>query len=114
MFVTTTEQLTLSGQTYVKRLPIELEETLTKPVILPIPLKTRRNGTLFLHSLLTKQGYEDDWAAAANDRFTTYAGVPISIYQPPVAQAFNLIGENEKVFIHLIYLLLILYSQLFV
>lgn len=106
MFVTTTEQPALSGQTFVDRFPIELEETLSKSVTLQIPLKTRRNGTLYIHSLLTKQNHKDDWTSAARDHFTTYAGAPISIYQVPVLQAFSLIGDTEKV-VYLIEIIII-------
>lgn len=95
-FVTPTERFSYSDAVLTKQFDIQPEVECTNTIDIPLPLKTRKNGTLFFHAFLAKQVYKSDWASALQDPTTSYAAVPISVYQLPVQEAFNLIRDSES------------------
>jgi hypothetical protein len=120
LFVTPTERFSYSDTVLVDQFDIEPEVTLTKTVNIPLPFKTRRNGTLFFHAFLAKKTQKwnsDEWASALQDPTTSYAATAISVYQIPVQESFNLLRDKEPVsnlcfqmskvtFIHFLFLII--------
>lgn len=97
LFVTPSEQFSSSETVLVDRFDIEPEITLTKEINIPVPLKTRKNGTLFFHVFLAKKAHSNDWNSALQDPTTSYAATSISVYQLPMQESFNLIRDKEPV-----------------
>lgn len=95
LFVTPSERFVYSDTVLIKQLDIKPEAEFTDTINIPLPFKTRKNGTLFFHAFLAKKAFKDDWASALQDSTTSYAAVPISVYQLPVQEAFNLIRDSE-------------------
>ncbi|XP_055381132.1 lipid scramblase CLPTM1L [Condylostylus longicornis] len=61
-----------------------------------IPLKTRRNGTMFLHVVLALQGESLDWRSLQRDGPTVIQRVKLTEYMIPKATTFNLLGEKKS------------------
>ena len=96
-FVTPSERFSYSDAVFIDQFDIEPEISLTKTLNIPLPFKTRRNGTLFFHSFLAKQSHKKEWTTALQDPTTSYAATSISVYQVPVQESFNLIRDKEPV-----------------
>ncbi|XP_025996672.1 cleft lip and palate transmembrane protein 1-like protein isoform X2 [Solenopsis invicta] len=71
--------------------------TQTIPMILTVPRETRRNGTLFLHILLTPPSVKQDrtFVDLQKDRFTSYTAIKMTQYIVPEAEAFKLLGDKN-------------------
>ena len=95
-FATATEKFATSRSDvgYLDRFDIDPEVEFTQTLNIPLPMKTRRNGTLFFHAILTKKSHGTDWYSALNDPTTSYAGAQITQYQLPAEQAFNLLTDS--------------------
>ncbi|XP_017871778.1 PREDICTED: cleft lip and palate transmembrane protein 1-like protein [Drosophila arizonae] len=61
-----------------------------------VPLKTRRNGTLFLHVGLALEGEPLEWRTLKRDGPTVLHTLNLCDYMVPRAETFNLINQNEK------------------
>ncbi|XP_020803642.1 cleft lip and palate transmembrane protein 1-like protein [Drosophila serrata] len=65
-----------------------------------IPLKTRRNGSLYFHVVLALEGEPLEWRSLRRDGPTVVHTLSLTDYMVPKAEAFNLLGEssatNEK------------------
>lgn len=55
LFVTPTERFSYADTVLVDQFDIKPDITLTKTINIPLPYKTRRNGTLFFHAFLAKK-----------------------------------------------------------
>nr|CAG4643083.1 EOG090X032C [Ilyocryptus agilis] len=75
---------------------VDPDTSFTTLVDVPLPARTRKNGTLFLHTFLTSKSHGDDWDAALRDRKTTYASTQVTQYIVPAQQTFNLIRDNKE------------------
>ncbi|XP_057379380.1 lipid scramblase CLPTM1L-like [Daphnia carinata] len=98
LFVTPSERFSYADTVLVDQFDIKLDITLTKTINIPLPYKTRRNGTLFFHAFLAKKSQQwnsDEWTQALQDPTTSYAATAISVYQTPVQESFNLIRDKE-------------------
>jgi len=62
---------------------------------LDVPLKTRRNGTLYLHVVLALEGVPLEWRTLRRDGPTVLHTLSLCDYMVPRAEAFNLLGESE-------------------
>lgn len=102
LFTTANERLTNSKSDFslLDRFDVDPGVELSHSVNVPLPLKTRRNGTLFLHIFLTKKSHGNDWSSALNDQTTTYAAAQVTQYQVPVQQTFNLLRDEVSPFSH--------------
>ena len=89
---------TPSDLKFLDRFEVDPETSLSKFVQVPLPLKTRRNGTLFIHVFLTKRSYGANWYAAIDDPYTTYTAAPFTEHHVPQAETFNLLQEKKPVF----------------
>ncbi|XP_034489727.1 cleft lip and palate transmembrane protein 1-like protein [Drosophila innubila] len=63
---------------------------------LDVPLKTRRNGTLYLHVVLALEGEPLEWRTLRRDGPTVVHTLNLCDYMVPKAEAFNLLGETEQ------------------
>lgn len=63
---------------------------------LDVPLKTRRNGTLFLHVVLALEGEPLDWRTLRRDGPTVLHTLNLCDYMVPRAEAFNLLGDGKE------------------
>ena len=82
---------------FLDKIEIDVDESSTKTVQVPLPLRTRKNGTLFLHTFLTKRVYGFNWHAAIDDPTTTYTLSSFTEYLVPRASTFNLLHEKNLV-----------------
>lgn len=80
---------------FLDRIEIESDTNLSKSVQVPLPLKTRRNGTLFIHVFLSKRSYGSNWYDAIDDPSTTYTATSFTEYQLPQAETFKLLQEKQ-------------------
>ncbi|ALC48767.1 CG4332 [Drosophila busckii] len=62
---------------------------------LNVPLKTRRNGTMYLHVVLALQGEPLEWKTLRRDGPTTVHTLSLTEYMLPRAEAFNLLSEGK-------------------
>ncbi len=97
LFVTPSERFSYSDAVLIDQFDVEPEVSLTKTLNIPLPYKTRKNGTLFFHSFVAKQSHKKDWTSALQDPTMSYAATSISVYQIPVQESFNLITDKEPV-----------------
>jgi len=81
---------------FLDRIEVDPEISLTQPIDVPLPLKTRRNGTLFIHVFLTKRSYGANWHAAIDDPTTTYTAASFTEYHVPQAETFNLLKDQQN------------------
>ncbi|XP_058808355.1 lipid scramblase CLPTM1L [Phymastichus coffea] len=67
------------------------------PLVIDVPYKTRQNGTLFLHVLLSPKSLKMDesFNAVKEDVYTVYKIIKMTEYAVPQAKTFNLLGEDE-------------------
>ncbi|KAI8033897.1 lipid scramblase CLPTM1L [Drosophila gunungcola] len=63
---------------------------------LEVPLKTRRNGSLYFHVVLALEGEPLEWRSLRRDGPTVVHTLSLTDYMVPRAEAFNLLGEPEK------------------
>ncbi|EDV92310.1 cleft lip and palate transmembrane protein 1-like protein [Drosophila grimshawi] len=63
---------------------------------LDVPLKTRRNGSLYLHVVLALEGEPLEWRTLRRDGPTVLHTLNLCDYMVPRAEAFNLLGDTEK------------------
>ncbi|XP_030567720.1 cleft lip and palate transmembrane protein 1-like protein [Drosophila novamexicana] len=63
---------------------------------LDVPLKTRRNGTLYLHVVLALEGEPLEWRTLRREGPTVLHTLSMCEYMLPRAEAFNLLGDGEK------------------
>ncbi|XP_063697364.1 lipid scramblase CLPTM1L [Culicoides brevitarsis] len=71
-------------------------EPVQKSVDIDIPLKTRRNGTLFLHAVLAADdGKAVDWRELKRDGPTVLQRIALTNYMIPKAATFNLLSSSE-------------------
>ncbi|XP_023171594.2 cleft lip and palate transmembrane protein 1-like protein [Drosophila hydei] len=63
---------------------------------LDVPLKTRRNGTLYLHVVLALEGEPLEWRTLKRDGPTVVHTLNLCDYMVPRAEAFNLINQKDK------------------
>ena len=97
LFTTSIERISTSDLKLLDRFDIQPDLELIKTVNVPLPIRTRKNGTLFIHAFLTRRSYKENWQAALNDPLTTYAAAPLTIYHIPEAAAFKLIHDKDTV-----------------
>lgn len=62
---------------------------------LDVPLKTRRNGTLYLHVVLALEGEPLEWRTLRRDGPTVLHTLNLCDYMVPRAEAFNLLGDGK-------------------
>lgn len=103
VFTTATEKFdeTRSDFKYLDHLDIDPATEQTVSINVALPLKTRRNGTLYLHVFLTKRSHGADWRSALNDETTTYTAAQITQYQVPVQHTFNLLRDSVVIFFYM-------------
>lgn len=63
-----------------------------------IPSKTRQNGTLFLHVILTSDNGQVEWKNLQRDGPTVIQRVALTDYMIPKAATFNLLGDAVRTF----------------
>lgn len=63
---------------------------------LDVPLKTRRNGTLYLHVVVALEGEPLEWRTLRRDGPTVMHTLSLCEYLVPKAEAFNLLSESEQ------------------
>lgn len=63
---------------------------------LDVPLKTRRNGTLYLHVVLALEGEPLEWRTLRRDGPTVVHTLSLCDYMVPRAEAFNLLGDGKE------------------
>ncbi|KAH8415338.1 hypothetical protein KR222_004681 [Zaprionus bogoriensis] len=63
---------------------------------LDVPLKTRRNGTLYLHVVLALEGEPLEWRTLRRDGPTVLHTLSLCDYMVPRAEAFNLLGDGKE------------------
>ncbi|XP_017030604.1 lipid scramblase CLPTM1L [Drosophila kikkawai] len=63
---------------------------------LEIPLKTRRNGSLYFHVVLALEGEPLEWRSLRRDGPTVVHTLSLTDYMVPKAEAFNLLGESSS------------------
>jgi Cleft lip and palate transmembrane protein 1 (CLPTM1) len=97
LFTTSIERISTSDLKLLDRFDIQPDLELIKTVNVPLPIRTRKNGTMFIHAFLAKRSYKENWQGALNDPLTTYAAAPLTIYHIPEAAAFNLIHDKDTV-----------------
>ncbi|CAO1411183.1 unnamed protein product [Diamesa serratosioi] len=73
----------------------DYSEPYTRILNIDIPLKTRRNGTLFMYVVLALDDGGLDWKDFQRDGPTVIQRVPLTEYMVPRALTFNLLGEAE-------------------
>ncbi|KAH8387829.1 hypothetical protein KR093_009721 [Drosophila rubida] len=61
---------------------------------LDVPLKTRRNGTMYLHVVLALDGEPLEWRTLRRDGPTVVHTLSLCDYMVPRAEAFNLLAET--------------------
>ncbi|EDW78430.1 uncharacterized protein Dwil_GK16182 [Drosophila willistoni] len=61
-----------------------------------VPLKTRRNGTMYMHVVLALEGEPLEWRTLRRDGPTVIHTLSLTDYMVPRAEAFQLLGEAEK------------------
>ncbi|XP_017052179.1 cleft lip and palate transmembrane protein 1-like protein [Drosophila ficusphila] len=61
-----------------------------------VPLKTRRNGSLYCHVVLALEGEPLEWRSLRRDGPTVVHTLSLTDYMVPRAEAFNLLGESDK------------------
>lgn len=64
--------------------------------LIDVPLKTRRNGTLFLHVGMALEGEPLEWRTLKRDGPTVLHTLNLCDYMVPRAETFNLINQNEN------------------
>lgn len=63
-----------------------------------LPQKTRKNGTLFLHSFITSRSLDpEDMHSLVNEDLTVYAMAELTQYHVPEAQTINLLKDENVV-----------------
>ncbi|KAL3860326.1 hypothetical protein ACJMK2_010465 [Sinanodonta woodiana] len=67
-----------------------LTETAVRTFNVSIPMKTRKNGTLFLHVFVHPRG-EDPFVT----KYSSFESSPITSYALPQSETFNLLGEKK-------------------
>lgn len=98
LFVTPSERFSYSDAVFIDQFDVQVTVGQTRNINIPLPNKTLKNGTLFLHAFLTKKTQKKEWTLALQDPSLSYTAAPISLYQVPVEETFNLIREkNERV-----------------
>uniref|UniRef100_A0A336M480 Lipid scramblase CLPTM1L n=1 Tax=Culicoides sonorensis TaxID=179676 RepID=A0A336M480_CULSO len=71
-------------------------EPFQRNVDIDIPLKTRRNSTLFLHAVLALDDGKDlDWRQLKRDGPTVLQRIALTTYMIPRAATFNLLSDTE-------------------
>ncbi|XP_016924194.2 lipid scramblase CLPTM1L [Drosophila suzukii] len=63
---------------------------------LDVPLKTRRNGSLYFHVVVALEGEPLEWRSLRRDGPTVVHTMSLTDYMVPRAEAFNLLGESDK------------------
>ncbi|KAM7349608.1 lipid scramblase CLPTM1L [Cochliomyia hominivorax] len=71
-------------------------ENYEKNYEIQVPAKTRRNGTLHLQVVLALEGEPLEWKTLKRDGPTVIHSLSITEYMVPKAEAFNLLGDNNK------------------
>lgn len=61
-----------------------------------IPLKTRRNGTLFMHVVLALDDNPIEWKTLQRDGPTVIQRISLTEYMVPRAATFNLLGDQSS------------------
>jgi len=61
-----------------------------------VPLRTRRNGSLYLHVVLALEGEPLEWRSLRRDGPTVVHTMSLTDYIVPRAEAFKLLGDSEK------------------
>lgn len=61
-----------------------------------IPLKTRRNGSLYFHVVLALEGEPLEWRSLRRDGPTVVHTLSLTDYMVPRAEAFNLLGDSSS------------------
>lgn len=64
-----------------------------------VPLKTRRNGTLYMHVALALDDTPLDWKSLQRDGPTVIQQIALTEYMEPKAATFNLLGDQVKEFV---------------
>ncbi|XP_057328867.1 lipid scramblase CLPTM1L [Microplitis mediator] len=69
----------------------------TMPLSLEIPAKTRNNGTLFLHVLITTKSSNrgKSFNDLLKDQYTVYTRIKMTQFAVPQAETFNLLGDKK-------------------
>lgn len=71
-------------------------DPLDRDIDIKVPLKTRRNGTLYMHAVLAvDDGKNVEWKQLQRDGPTVLQRISLSEYMVPQAAAFNLLGEES-------------------
>ncbi|XP_017012948.2 lipid scramblase CLPTM1L [Drosophila takahashii] len=63
---------------------------------LDVPLKTRRNGSLYFHVVVALEGEPLEWRSLRRDGPTVVHTMSLTDYMVPRAEAFNLLGDSDK------------------
>ena len=79
---------------FIESLDVELGATESRTISIPIPFRTRRNGTLFIHAFLTKRSHGKNLPAVLRDQQTTYTVAAFTQYHIPEANAFKLLHDS--------------------
>ncbi|XP_030378670.1 cleft lip and palate transmembrane protein 1-like protein [Scaptodrosophila lebanonensis] len=61
-----------------------------------VPLKTRRNGSLYMHVVVALEGEPLEWRTLRRDGPTVLHTLSLTDYMVPRAEAFNLLGDAEQ------------------
>ncbi|XP_068158170.1 lipid scramblase CLPTM1L [Drosophila tropicalis] len=61
-----------------------------------VPLKTRRNGTMYMHVVLALEGEPLEWRTLRRDGPTVIHTLSLTDYMVPRAEAFQLLGDAEN------------------
>lgn len=73
----------------------DYNQPLQKHIDIDVPLKVRRNGTMFVHAVLAfDDGKEVDWRQLQRDGPTVIQRIPLTEFLVPQAATFNLLGED--------------------
>lgn len=88
--------------TFVKELKIrDLEEEIKEEVRVELPQKVRNNGTFYLCVFTVpaissrSRKLEEEPLSRLNDPDATYTMVPLTLFQVPEAETFNLLGSEQ-------------------
>lgn len=74
----------------------DYSESYSRTFHVDVPLKTRRNGTLYLYAVVALDDGSLDWKDFNRDGPTVIQRIPLTTYQIPKDQLFNLLKDSNE------------------
>ncbi|XP_053692703.1 lipid scramblase CLPTM1L [Sabethes cyaneus] len=97
LFMSTNSNPTSGAVTKLDSLrPFDYYSNQQRFILIDIPPKTRRNGTLFLHVVLIKDSENVEWKSISTDGPTVIQKICLTEYDIPKTTTFHLLEQSEQ------------------